>query len=233
MCPICKYGVFLFWNRCVVPSWIYVVLQFSVPFNALISLHYIVIHHWLRSWERRSSVDLGQVVMLMGLSQFSTGSTTSLSSSSSGWPVPQIDCEMCQCLWCLTRQNKQSLRTVSATPSCDYGNFSKPQSNPKSKIATVLPYLRYRPYRQAKHFIFMKIIKLKEKPKQTRLHTKTEQGKNLFFSETLFKRLFSAHLTRRAALSLYTQRNSFLFQIRAIYFEETLKLVLVKVFFKS
>lgn len=156
MCPICKYGVFLFWNRCVVPSWIYVVLQFSVPFNALISLHYIVIHHRLRSC-RRSSVDLGQVVMLMGLSQFSTGSTTSL-----GWPVPQIDCEMCQCLWCLTRQNKQSLRTVSATPSCDYGNFSKPQSNPKSKIATLLPYLRYRPYRQAKHFIFMKIIKLNE-----------------------------------------------------------------------
>lgn len=166
MCPICKYGVFLFWNRCVVPSWIYVLLQFSVPFNALISLHYIVIHHRLRSCRRRrrrSSVDLGQVVMLMGLSQFSTGSTTSLSSSSSGWPVPQIDCEMCPCLWCLTRQNKQSLRTVSATPSdCDYGNFSKPQSNPKSKIATVLPYLRYRPYRQAKHFIFMKIIKLNE-----------------------------------------------------------------------
>lgn len=169
MCPICKYGVFLFWNRCVVPSWIYVVLQFSVPFNALISLHYIVIHHRLRSWRRRrrrSSVDLGQVVMLMGLSQFSTGSTLSLSSSSSsGWPVPQIDCEMCPCLWCLTRQNKQSLRTVSATPSCDYGNFSKPQSNPKSKIANVLPYLRYRPYRpyrQAKHFIFMKIIKLNE-----------------------------------------------------------------------
>lgn len=123
-------------NRCVVPSWIYVVLQFSVPFNALISLHYIVIHHRLRSWwRRRSSVDLGQVVMLMGLSQFSTGSTTSLSLS--GWPVPQIDCEMCPCLWCLTRQNKQSRCTISATPSCDYGNFSKPQSNPKSKIATV------------------------------------------------------------------------------------------------
>lgn len=94
-------------NRCAVPSWIYVLLQFSVPFSAVISLHYIVIHQRLRSWRRRrSSVDLGQVVMLMALSQFSTGS--------SGWPVPQIDCEMCPlCLWCLTRQNKQSLSAQS------------------------------------------------------------------------------------------------------------------------
>lgn len=46
---------------------------------------------------------------------------------------------------------------------------------------------------------------IKEKPKQTRLHT-TEQRKNLFFSETLFKRLFSAHLTRRAALSLHSEK---------------------------
>lgn len=110
----------------------------------------------------------------------------------------------------------QTEQIVSLHSLCDYGNFSKPQSNPKSKIATVLPYCGTD--RTDKRNISFSSKSSSWTKKTYQRKTKTNPiaydwtGYKFVFSETLFKRLFSAQaLTRRAALSLYTQRNCFIF----------------------
>lgn len=100
-------------------------LQFEVPFSALISVHYIVIVEWNHYSTWAKNVSHG----LMALSQFKffpNGPYLSKSLTRAG----KIDCEilicLCclRCLRCLTRQNSLGAEQLVA---------STPTPNPKNK----------------------------------------------------------------------------------------------------